>query len=101
MTTNHDTNNEVARLREEVNFIPTEQAFRDVCARADNAQTELLKTQKELTAYKRMVDALRLRNGHLREIAARALAITKTWNVDYEEVEKIEEALDVIRGIKP
>jgi hypothetical protein len=40
-------------------------------------------------------------NHILRDIAARALAITKTWNVDYEEVEKIEEALDVIRGIKP
>lgn len=44
---------------------------------------------------------LRAENTHLREIAARALAITKTWNVDYEEVEKLEESLDVIRGIQP
>jgi len=39
-------------------------------------------------------------NHILRDIAARALAITKTWNVDYEEVEKLEDTLDEIQKLK-
>lgn len=82
--------NEVARLREELNFIPTEQAFRDVCARADNAQTELLKTQKELTAYKRMVDSLREQNSRL----AKAALNTTPEEPTTEESSEVEPAPD-------